>query len=211
MIPDLDLVLALRRVLESASEGRGVAHSLVAELPTSGSHGADIARRVLLGFPPEVSMRPTAKGVSEEVAILTQLITQAASSSALLIGAGGAELSFTLEKWVKLREARRIESRVVWFRSVITSGVLGAVTAMIGSLGPVLGSLDFLHPQAPKATDVVYAAAALAIVSSTMLGISLAGRKFYVNVAVTMVVFSAVDLLVSPLVNSFGGILWGIK
>ena len=211
MNPDLSMVLSLRRVLESAQKGMGMSQSLVKELGAVRPTGAYSARRLLLGFPLAVALQPLMESGSEEVGMLASLIVSTPRSSALLVGQSGEELARTLENWVKLKENRRLEQRVLSFRGVITSGVLGAVTAMVATLGPVVGSLSFTTTAAPGTSNFLPAAAAMTGVSSGMLGLFMSGRRMFVNVAVAMAVFAAVSLLASPLANVPSFTMWGVK
>lgn len=211
MNADLSMVLSLRRVLESAESGMGMARSIVKELRGAQREGADSARMTLLGFPLAVSLRPLVEGKSEEVSMLASLIVSTPRSSAVLVGRSGGELANTLERWVKVKENGRLEQKVLRFRSLITSGVLGGVTAMVASLGPLVGNLSFAAPSAPGAAALVPAAATMTAVSSGMLGLFMSGRGLFLNVAVALLVFAAVSAVASPLtaIPSVG--LWGVK
>jgi hypothetical protein len=148
---------------------------------------------------------------SEEVGMLASLIVSTPRSSTALVGKSGEELAGTLERWVKLRENRRLEQRVLRFRSVITSGVLGAVTAMVAALGPIVGGLSFTGPAVQGASGVLPAAAVMTAVSSGMLGLFMSGRRMFVNLAIALVVFALVSLLASPLASIPAVTLWGVK
>ena len=212
MTSELLMVRSLRRVLESASDGEGVARAVVKELRAASVQGAQAARMVLLGHAIRVSMAPFARESSDEAAILAALIVDMPRSSASLVGRSGGALAGTLEKWVKAKDNRRLERRVMRFRSTVTSGVLGAVTAMGASLGPLVGSLGFAADGAPPDPTVLLAgAAAMAAISSAMLGRYLAGRGLLVNVAVTLLVFALVGAVASPLASVPVTALWGVK
>jgi len=209
--PDLSMVLSLRRVLESAESGRGMSRSIVIELGPVRPAGTNSARMLLLGLPLPVALRPLVEDGSVEVGMLASLIVSTPRSSTPLVGKSGGELAGTLEKWVKLRENRRLEQNVLRFRSVITSGVLGAVTAMVATLGPIVGSLSFTSPAVQGASGVLPAAAVMTAVSSGMLGLFMSGRRLYVNLSVAMAVFALVSLLASPLAAIPSVALWGVK
>lgn len=193
------MISSLRRVMESAGQGMGIAEAIVRSLRTSGAAGRDVARRVLLGLAIDVAVRPLVSRDSEEVAMLAALIGMSAESSATLLGTAGERLSHTLESWVKLREGRKMEERVQRFRCLIGSCVVGAVSGMIASLGPMLGSLYTLtasQSQGPNLT--LYAGAAMAAISSGMLALYVSERRAYVNVALSLASFCIVCVLVSP-------------
>jgi hypothetical protein len=211
MNPDLSMVLALRRVLASAADGKGMARGVIEELGGSGTLGSAAARMLLLGYPLAISLRALGERSSEESAMLASLIISTPRSSATLVGDSGKVLADTLERWVKAKENRRLEERVLRFRSLITSAVLGAVTAMIATLGPVVGNLSFGSATAVNPKDLVLGAAGLVAVSSTMLGLYMSGRRFLLNVIVSLVVFGAVSTIASPLSSVPAVAFWGVK
>jgi hypothetical protein len=208
----LSLILSLRKVLESVGNGRGVSQSLVRELRSSGPQGKEVAANLLLGLPLDVAARPLLKNQYDEVGMLTSLVIASAESSTSVAGKSGEALSYTMEKWVKARENARLEERVLRFRSLIASGVLGAVSSMIATIGPALGSLGFSGGQDPGASGtVLYAAAAMTLVASGMLGFFMSGRRFYVNVGASALSFILLHVVVAPLASFSQLSLWGIK
>lgn len=209
MNPELLLVRSLRRVLESASEGKGVARSLVEELRPSALPWSGAAKMLLLGYPLRASLETFLESPSEEAAMLASLIAASPASSARLVGKKGEALAATLEEWVKAKESRRLEGKVMRFRSLVTSGVLGAVTAMVASLGPLVGSLSFGGaPPAVDPTALLAGGAAMAVVGSGVLGFYLSGRGFLLNVAVTIFVYALVGAAASPLGVLAPATLW---
>ncbi len=159
-----------------------------------------------------MALQPLVRSKSEEVSMLASLIVTAPRSSTTLVGASGDALAGTLERWAKARENTRLENRVFRFRSLITSGVLGAVTAMIASLGPVVANLNFESAAAAAGGgSILYAAAAYAAIAAGMLGLFMSGRGFYANVAVALGVFALVSALASPVASVQPISLWGVK
>ena len=211
MNPELLLVRSLRRVLESVGQGRGVALSVVEELRLAPDPAPDSARRLLLGYPLRASLRVLCESTTDEVAMLASLIVAAPRSSAALVGEKGEELASTLEQWVKARDSRRLEQKVLKFRSVLTSGVLGAVTAMLASIGPLVGSLNLGGAPPVDPSAFLAGAAAMAAISSAMLGLFMSGKGFLLIVAVTVGVFAAVSAIASPLANVPAATMWGVK
>ena len=211
MNSELTTIYSLRRVLESAGEGMGMAHSLVKELRNLHPSGCETARLLLLGHPLNISLRPLTECESEEVSMLASLIVSAPSSSTASIGKNGEAFARTLEGWVRARENGKLEQKVHRFRSMITSVVLGAVTAMIASLGPLVGDLDLTGVTHPSSTALLYGAAGFAAIGSAMLGLFMSGRRFYANAAVSLLAFAAVSYLATPLANVPSIGLWGIK
>ena len=86
MNSELSMVRSLRRVLESIGQGKGVARSAVEGLRASPAPAPDAARRLLLGYPLQVSLRPLLESATDEVAMLAALIGAARRSSAALGG-----------------------------------------------------------------------------------------------------------------------------
>lgn len=211
MNSDLLMLLSLRRALESAEDGRGMASSLVDQLADEKPHGTNAARLLLLGFPIEVSLRPLVESDSEEVSMLASLIISAPRSSTPLVGKTGGALATTLERWVKTRENAKLEHKVLRFRSFVTSAVLGAVTAMVASLGPIVGSLDFGSSTLVSSSALMPAAAGMTAISAGMLGYFMSGRGFFANVAVSLTVFALVGAIASPLAAVPYVALWGVK
>ena len=209
MNPDLTMVRSLRKVLESASEGKGVARSVVEELRGVPPPYCRAAAMLLLGHPLRTSMGPLSESSSAEAAMLSSLIVASPRSSAPLVGRKGVALAATLERWVEAREGRRLEDKVMRFRSLITSGVLGAVTAMFASLGPLVGSLNFGGASpAVDPTTLLVGGATMAAMGSAVLGYYMSGKGFPLNVAVTLGVFAAVGAAASPLVSLTPAVLW---
>ncbi len=209
MNPDLFLVRSLRRILESASDGKGMAQSVVEELRLSPLPWSRAAKMTLLGYPLRTSMEAILDSTSAEAAMLASLIVASPRSSALLVGRRGEVLAGTLERWVKAKENRKLEEKVMRFRSMVTSGVLGAVTAMIASLGPLVGGLNFAGTAPPlDPTALLVGGAAMAAIGSGVLGFYMSGRGFPVNVAVTLGVFGLVSAAASPLGGLTPATLW---
>jgi hypothetical protein len=209
---ELDLLRALRKVLESAGNQGGVAESVVRELKTAGPDGAKSASGVLIGLPLRTSLAPLVSGRSREVSMLASLVAASGKSSAPMAGKQGKELSHILERWIKWRENRKLEDRVFRFRGLIASAVLGAVTGMIAALGPALSSLQLLTRGAGVGSGpgaVPLAAATMSMVSAALLGQFTAGRGFYLNAMASAAAFAVVWEAVSPLaVTPQAPVLW---
>jgi len=209
---ELVRILALKRVLESAGEGMGMAQSVTRELRGVKQIGSESARLVLLGYPLAVALHPFVESECDEVSMLASLIVSAPGSSSAMIGRSGGILADTLERWVKAKESGKLQQRALKFRGLVTCGVMGAVTAMIASLGPLVGSLDIIGTSAQTSSGILlYSAAGLTCMSSCMLGLFLSGRGFYLNVIVALGVFALVSTLASPLANVSTVTLWGVK
>jgi len=206
------VLLLLRKVLSEVGNGRGVAGALVAVFRRTETGLNEVARATLLGYPPVESMRRLVHDEGPEVGMLATLVVNGARGDARLVGRRGERLSLTLEGWIKGRESRQMEQKVIRFRGFIVSGVLGAVLGMVASVGPLVGGLSFTTPLPPADPFFIEAAAAaMACLSSAMLGLFMSGRGFIVNVAPTLAVFALVVVAVSPLTSITPQNLWGIK
>jgi hypothetical protein len=209
---DFESIQALKKVLESAAYGMGMAQSVARDLCAVKPLGSDSSRLVLLGYPLRVAMRPLVESGSEEVSMLASLIVSVPRSSSVMVGRSGGILADTLERWVKAKENGKLQQKVLRFRSLVTCGVLGAVTAMVASLGPLVGGLDFAAARPPvDSAALIFAAAGFTGISSCMLGLFMSGRGFYLQVAVALGVFYVVSALASPLASVSAVSLWGVK
>lgn len=212
MKQDLALVVSLRRVLESVSAGVGLAQSLVTEFSSKKGQGREVARLVLLGVPVAESLRPISDGRSPEAAMLASVVIESTRSSTEAVGEGSEGLSSVLERWVKLRENNRLEWKAQEFRGLIASGVLGAVAAMISSLGPLVSGLGLASATShPGPLALTMSGALLVGVSSSLLGTFLSGRRFVLDLVLCESVFAVVTLLAFPLANVPIVSPWGIK
>lgn len=202
----------LRRLLSSVGSGRGVSASIVLALRNGGGAEKSAARMVLLGFPPSKSMAPIVSDESRELGMLASLVTMAAWSNATSIGRRGKDLANILEKWLKAGEERAMESRVFQMRGLIMSAVLGALMATVSTMGPLVASSSFLTGGgAPAAQSLALVSGVMVGVSSSMLGVFLSGRKFYVNLALSIAVYLVASFAASPLSTVPGVSALGIK
>jgi len=190
----------------------GLARSLVLELGPADPACSGVARSLLLGNPLEKSLQVLAERGSDEVAMLASLVVSAPKSSAPLVGRSGGTLAETLLRWTKAKENRRLEQRVHRFRGLVASAVMGAVTAMLASLGPLVSSLNLLEGMAGSSTGTLpFAGACMAAIGSAMLGLYMSGRGLVLNVLVAVGVFAIVTLIASPLATVPAVSLWGVK
>jgi hypothetical protein len=189
----------------------GVSQSLIRELASAGPLGEEVRRRILLGLPPGIALIPISNGPSAEASMLASLVLSSRNSSVVATGKKGEILSNLAEKWVKARENQRLEARVRGARSLLASAVAGAVSAMIATIGPLLGSLsNIANPASAAAGSLLLPGAVMAMISSGLLGVYTSGRGFYINVLVTGAVYGLVSLAVAPLA-SFPSSIWAIK
>ena len=200
MSAELDAMHSLGRALKSAGEGKGLARSAVEELCRAGPLGREGARLLLLGFPLSRALLPLVEDGGDEVSMLASLVVAAPRSSAPIVGKSGESLALTLERWIRPREREALEQKVMRFRSLVTSAVLGAVMGMLTALGPVVGSLG-LGASAGGSGALVYGSAALTALGAGMLGAFMSGRRFFVNVLLSLAVFAVIAAAAAPLVS----------
>jgi hypothetical protein len=209
---DLSTLFLLRRVLEEIRGGRGLSGALVRVFHGAGQGLDAVAKETLLGRPPGEAMRGLLEEGGSEVGILAALVVNGTKGNARVTGRKGEELSRTLERWIKTREGRLMELRVLRFRGIVVSSVLGAVLGMISSVGPLVGNLNLSLTAPPPVPGYLgAAAAAMACLSSAMLGLFMTGRGFVLNVALTLGAFVLVGAAASPLTSVTAQSLWGIK
>ena len=178
---------------------------------SAGTKEKGVARRVLLGLPVEAALSPLTEGGSRELAMLAGLLSRASTASTEAVGMRGERLSVTLERWLRRREARRMEQRVMQMRCHIMAAVLGAVVAMLASLGPMVATLNVLTQTAPAANGrlLLWSSGAMVCASSATLGIFMSGRRFMLDVAIALTTFALVCYAAGPLVALPVVSLWG--
>jgi hypothetical protein len=212
MSKTLARIQLLKKVLASVGAGRGVSASVV--LAFRGGGGAErlAARMVLLGHPPRRSMASIVSDQSRELGMLASLVTMASGSNLAAIGRKGSEFSALMERWLKAKEERLMEQKVFQMRGLIMSAVLGAVMATVSALGPLVGAGELFAGGGTSAGPALnYASAAMVVVSSSMIGLFLSGRRFYLNLVLALAVFSLALSASSPLAPVPTVSLWGIK
>jgi hypothetical protein len=208
----LNALLLLRSVFSSASQGKGLAASLVETFRDGTEDQREVARRLLLGFPARSALEPLAAGRSEEVSVLSALLANSPSSSAKAVGEKGKSLSMLFERWIRMREAHDMELKVMQMRSHLMSAVMGAVVAMLASLGPLVAGLSFFsQPTGASGGELLTWSAVVVATSSATLGVFMSGRRFFVDVAISLVVFAVTAAAVAPLASVPVVNLWGIK
>lgn len=209
---ELSMILSLKRVLTEVATGRGIANAVVSVSSADQKALRDVARRILLGSPPEKSMKSLARGQSQEVGLLAELIADASKGDVVLASKKGEGLSGRVEEWVKGKEIVRAERRILALRGAMVSGVLGAVLAMLSSVAPLFNAAGLAQPgQISDPTPMKVTAAAMTLVSSGVLGLFISGREFLFYSAISLAVFGVVTLSFAPLSNSVFQLGWPIK
>ena len=208
----LERLLLLRRVFTHAREGKGLATALVETFRAGDSESREVARRILLGFRVRDALEPISGGKSREISVLAGLLAGSPASSAQVVGRKGERLSMMFERWLKLKETRVMEQRVMQMRGHLMAAVMGAVVAMLASLGPLVSGLTFSQaPQSTGAGTLLLWSGILVGTSSATLGIFMSGKRFYVDVLVAMAAFALSAAAVAPLASVPVVGLWAIK
>jgi hypothetical protein len=203
MNEELSMVSSFRRVLEEIGRGRGTSQALVRELKEAHGEGRNIARKTLLGSPFWEALGPSEAGLSPELTMLASLIATAGRGSSRLMGIRGGELTDTVERWVRAKETDRMEDKVMRFRALVASAVMGAVVATVAGVGPIVSGLNLESGSLSAGSPLLLPAAGLvSVVSSTMLGLYVSGRGFLMNSLITLATFTIVVALVGPLASA---------
>lgn len=211
MNQNIAALIRLRRVFAETRQGKGAAAALVKAFGPAGGREKEVAKRILLGLPVEAALRPLTEKGTRELTMLAGLLAKASASSTEIVGTKGERLSVTLERWLNRKEARLMEQRVMQMRCHIMSAVVGAVVAMLASLGPMVASLSLLTQTAPTPNSeiLLWTSGFMVCVSSAMLGLFMSGRRFILDVAIALVTFALVCYAVGPLVTVPVVTLWG--
>jgi hypothetical protein len=191
----------LRQVLRLAAHGRGVAASLVETFrETRVEQEEEMVRRILLGNPVERSAANliTRNDLSRDV--LLYVINQA-KVNAVEASRRADRLTSLFEHWVWMKQQRAVDQKIMETRSLLVSAILGAVTAMISTLAPILASFQLTlgAPQTPPSPS--YLGAIFVVPAALFLGVFFSPRRAYLNLVVSMFAFATVAYFFSPLVT----------
>ena len=201
---------SLREALGMMADGRGASGALVVALRDS--RGTDqVARETLLGKPPRAALRPLLSSGGREAALLASLVAGSESGDSELMGRRGEELSRVIEGWLEARAARQLEQRVLAFRGLLVSAVLGGLCAMVSTLAPLLGGLPGQGGAPPDIGALQAWAGTMAVASASMLGLFTSRRGAALDAVAAVVAFILVASSVGPLaaLAPIGG--WGVK
>jgi hypothetical protein len=205
----------IRQILRLAAHGRGVAASIVETLSTSTqAEDKDVARMILLGSPVRSAIHaltrksgPKGRSTSRPVAstateILLYLVVQA-HVNAVEASRRADNLSALFERWLRSRQQRSAEQAIMEMRSVLVSGVLGGVTAMISSLAPILSTFQVQITTQPThtATYSPYLGVSFVLPAAAFLGLFFSPRRAYVNVIVASIAYILATYFFSQVVT----------
>jgi hypothetical protein len=205
----LATLLRLRQAFRATASGEGLAAALVGAFREAEGRESDVARKLLLGQPPRDALGSAAAEGDSDLGILCALVTGSSGANARLLADRGERLSLTIERWLKRSEARRAERKILQTRGLIMSAVLGAVLAILASLGPLVGNMAFLAPGPQlQAGSYFIPCGVMAGVSSVMLGLFMSGRGFYTNLAVSIAAYALAAVAIAPLAAAAGSVAW---
>jgi hypothetical protein len=192
----------LRQVMRLSARGKGVAASIVetfresripAELAT--------ARSILLGRPVEDSVGSMITGDGQSRDLLLYLVEQA-KVDAPEASRRAERLAVLFEHWVRAKQDRLVDQRIMETRSIMVSAILGGVTAMVAALAPVLSTFQLTLTQQLLAAPVYsqYLGMFFVVPGAFFLGMFFSSRRAVFNVAVSGAVYMLVVYFFAPLV-----------
>jgi len=190
----------LRQVLRLASQGKGIAASIVETFRGSRAAGeSEMVRRILLGNPVDVAVKEVISGSDRTREILLYVVNQA-KVDAVEASKRADRLTTLFEHWVWMKQQRVVEQKIMETRSIMVSAILGGVTAMISALAPVLASFQLtLGTQPPPATPS-YLGALFVVPAAAFLGFFFSPRRAYINLVVATAAYGLVAYYFTPLV-----------
>ena len=193
----------LRQVMRLSARGKGMAASIVETFRDSKlAPEVETVRSILLGRPVEESAARMASGDGPARDLLLYLVQQA-KVDASEASRRADKLAVLFEHWVRAKQERLVDQRIMETRSLMVSAILGGVTAMVATLAPVLASFQLSFTQ--QATSVGYSqylGLFFIVPGSFFLGLFFSRRRALLNVMVSVAVFSLVVYLFAPLVLS---------
>ena len=203
-LDELRMMDRLRAVMKLSSRGKGMAASFVETFGQSGKPGeVDAVRSILLGVPVDEAVASMAEAGGPSRDLLLYLVGQAKVDSTEA-SRRADRLSTLFEHWVRAKQERLVDQRIMETRSLMVSGILGGVTAMVAALAPVLSGFQLtLSPQQTVTSPFGdYLGLLLVIPGAFFLGLFFSPRRALLNVAVSCAAYALVVYLFAPLVLS---------
>jgi hypothetical protein len=193
----------LRQVMRLSARGKGMAASIVETFRDSGvRRETEAVRSILLGMSVDESARMLTGSGDHSNELLAYLVEQA-KVDALEASRRAERLAVLFERWVRAKQDRLVDRRIMETRSLMVSGIVGGVTAMVASLAPVLSSFQLtFNQQAPPPAFTQYLGILFVLPSSFFLGLFFSSRRAVLNVVVATAAFALTVYLFSPLVTS---------
>jgi len=191
----------LRQVMRLSARGKGMAASIVETFKAS-QIPAEVraVRSILLGKTIEESVRSTISGNDHSRDLLLYLVAQA-KMDAPEASRRADKLAVLFEHWVRAKQDRLVEQRIMETRSIMVSAILGGVTAMVASLAPVLTTfqLTLTQPQTSPSYSP-YLGLLFVIPGAFFLGMFFSSRRALLNVAISGAAYMLVVYFFAPLV-----------
>jgi hypothetical protein len=195
----------IRQVMRQSSKGKGLAASMVSTFGRSkDEREVAVVRAILLGTPVAEAIRGMVK-TNDETGDLLRFLVEQARIDALEASRHADSLGTLFERWVRSKQERLIEQRIMETRSLMVSAILGAVTAMVAALAPVLSSfqLSLTAPaQQALAPYTLYIGILLVVPGAFFLGQFFSAKRAVLNLAVSLAAYLLVVYFFSPLVLS---------
>ncbi len=190
----------LRQVLKMTAHGKGMAASIVETFRGSRvEEEREMVRQILLGNPVEQSVAGLISVNDHSREILLYMVNQA-KVNAVEASKRADKLTSLFEHWVWMKQQRVVEQKIMETRSIMVSVILGAVTAMISALAPVLSSFQLTLGATPGAPSPSYLGIMFVVPASSFLGVFFSPKRAYLNVAVSVVAYLLVTYFFTPLV-----------
>jgi len=190
----------LRQVLRLSAQGKGIAASLVETFSGSGAdEERELVRQILLGVPVERAVANLASESDQSHDVLLYVVNQA-KVNAVEASKRADRLTTLFEHWVWMKKQRMVDQKIMETRSIMVSVILGAVTAMISTLAPVLASFQLTLGSQPPSPAPSYLGILFVIPASSFLGFFFSPKRAYVNLIVSVAAYLIVTYLFAPLV-----------
>ena len=192
----------LRQVMRLSARGKGIAAAVVETFGGSPkAQEVSVARSILLGRTVEESISPLLAKKDHSRDLLMFLVAQA-KVDAPEASRRADRLSELFERWIRAKQSRLIDQRIMETRSLMVSGILGGVTAMVAAIAPVLSSFQLTLAQtSPAPSPSPYLGLFFVTPGAFFLGLFFSPRRAALNLAVSLVAFTAVAFLFSPLLS----------
>jgi hypothetical protein len=189
----------LRHVLRLSAHGKGIAASIVETFRESNiPEEREVVRKILLGYPVEQSVAKLISKNDHSRDILLYVVKQA-KVNAVEASKRADRLTSLFEHWVWMKQQRIVEQRIMETRSIMVSVILGAVTAMISALAPVLASFQLSLTAQPQASSPSYLGILFVIPAASFLGIFFSPKRAYLNLIVSVGAYLLVTYSFAPL------------
>ncbi|MDA4136195.1 MAG: hypothetical protein OK449_04240 [Thaumarchaeota archaeon] len=193
----------LRQVMRLSARGNGMAASLVetfrgSRLPAELS----AVRSILLGRPLEESVGSMMAADDRSSDLLIYLVQQA-KIDAPEASRRADKLALLFEHWVRAKQDRIVEQRIMETRSIMVSAILGGVTAMAAALAPALSTFQLTFAQLqPSPAYTEYLGLLFVIPGALFLGLFFSPRRALLNMAISGAAYLMVVYFFAPLVVS---------